>query len=293
MSNGWAIARLVGLIGAALLALAACTTRAPEVGIYKLGEPYQIQGRWYVPEFDPAYDRVGVASWYGHPFHGRPTANGETFDRNRLSAAHPTLPLPSIVRVTNLSNQRQMELRVNDRGPFVKDRIIDLSQAAARALDVERSGTAPVRVEFLRLADARGVPPEPTVPHAAPSAPAPSATRGVPPEPTVPHAAPSAPSSTAAVTAVAQAQPACPIGHFIQVGAFAEQTRALQLAKQLDAVTMMPVSAEPPQHDHYARVRLGPITDPGAAEAALRQIKQSGYPNAFLVPPTPWPPTEC
>ena len=270
MSNGLAIARLFGLIGAALLALAACTTRAPEVGIYKLGEPYQIQGRWYFPEFDPAYDRVGVASWYGHPFHGRPTANGETFDRNRLSAAHPTLPLPSIVRVTNLSNQRQMELRVNDRGPFVKDRIIDLSQAAARALDVERSGTAPVRVEFLRLADARGVPPEPTVRRAPTPAP-----------------------SAAAVMAVAQAQPACPIGHFIQVGAFAEQTRALQLAKRLDAVMMVPVSAEPPEHDHYARVRLGPITDPGAAEAALRQIKQSGYPNAFLVPPTPWPPTEC
>jgi rare lipoprotein A len=269
MSNGLAIARLVGVIGAALLALAACSTRAPEVGVYKLGQPYQIEGRWYVPEFDPAYDRVGVASWYGHPFHGRPTANGEIFDRDGLSAAHPTLPLPSIVRVTNLANQRQMELRVNDRGPFVKDRIIDLSQAAARALGVERFGTAPVRVEFVRLADARGVPPQPTVRHSP------------------------RPAQSATVLAVAQAQPSCRIGHFIQVGAFAEQMRALELAKQLDAVTVVPVSAELPEHERLARVRLGPIADPGEAEAALRQIKQIGYPNAFLVPPMPGTPTEC
>jgi rare lipoprotein A len=280
MSNGMAIARLVGLIGAILLALAGCTSRAPEVGVYKLGQPYQIEGRWYVPEFDPAYDQVGVASWYGHPFHGRPTANGERFDRNSLSAAHPTMPLPSIVRVTNLANQRQMELRVNDRGPFVKDRIIDLSQAAARQLGLERAGTAPVRVEFLRLADARGVPPQPTVRRAAP-----------PPSTPPPSAPPAAPPPAA--VAVAQAPTSCPIGHFIQVGAFTEQTRAIQLAQQVDALTMMPVRAEPPLHDPYARVRLGPIADPGEAAATLRQIKQSGYPNAFLVPPMSWPSTEC
>ena len=119
---------LLGLIAALVLALAGCGSPRP-AGIYKLGQPYQIAGRWYYPDFDPHYDRVGLASWYGVPFHGRATANGEVFDRAALTAAHPTLPLPSIVRVTNLANRRQVDLRVNDRGPFVDDRLIDLSQA--------------------------------------------------------------------------------------------------------------------------------------------------------------------
>ena len=119
--------------------------RCPQ-GVYKFGQPYQIAGRWYYPEFDPSYDRIGMASWYGAAFHGRPTANGEVFDRDSLTAAHPTMPLPSLVRVTNLDNGRELELRVNDRGPFVGDRMIDLSQAAARELGFERQGMAPVRV---------------------------------------------------------------------------------------------------------------------------------------------------
>ena len=129
---------------------------------YKLGQPYQIAGRWYYPEFDPSYDKVGIASWYGREFHGHTTANGEVFDRHELTAAHPTLPLPSIVRVTNLANHRQLELRVNDRGPFVGDRLIDLSQEAARELGFERQGIARVRIQFVGLADAKGEPPRPS-----------------------------------------------------------------------------------------------------------------------------------
>ncbi|MCS6781361.1 MAG: septal ring lytic transglycosylase RlpA family protein [Geminicoccaceae bacterium] len=153
------------LLAPALL-LAACSTRPPEpstspsagpVGVYKLGRPYTINGRTYVPEFDPSYDRVGIASWYGDAFHGKPTANGELFDKDRISAAHPTLPLPSRVRVTNLENGRTIELRVNDRGPFVGERLIDLSQAAARELGFEEEGLARVRVQFLALDEARGV----------------------------------------------------------------------------------------------------------------------------------------
>ena len=134
-------------------------------GVYKLGSPYQIQGRWYYPEYDPNYDRVGVASWYGEPFHGRRTANGEVFDRDMVTAAHPTLPLPSLVRVVNLQNRRELVVRVNDRGPFVDDRLIDLSQEAARQLGFEGQGLAPVRVQFVSLADAQGVPPQPTIRH--------------------------------------------------------------------------------------------------------------------------------
>ena len=104
------------------------------LGKYKIGNPYQVDGVWYVPAEQPNYDEVGMASWYGDDFHSKLTANGEMFDMNAFSAAHKTLPMPSIVEVTNLENGQKMQVRVNDRGPFVGDRIIDLSRAAANAL---------------------------------------------------------------------------------------------------------------------------------------------------------------
>ena len=111
--------------------------------------PYQIRGRWYHPVDDPDYEEVGLASWYGDRFHGRPTATGETFDMNALTAAHKTLPLPGLVEVTNLSNGRTVILRVNDRGPFVEGRIIDLSRAAAQELGLLDQGVGRVRVRYL------------------------------------------------------------------------------------------------------------------------------------------------
>ena len=118
---------------------------------YKLGEPYEIEHVWYFPSYDANYDRTGIASWYGHPFHGRATANGERYDMNDVTAAHPTLPLPSRVRVTNLENGRQLVLRVNDRGPFIDNRVIDVSRRAAQLLGFYRTGLAEVRVEYLGL----------------------------------------------------------------------------------------------------------------------------------------------
>jgi rare lipoprotein A len=97
-------------------------------GLYKVGKPYQVDGIWYYPKEDPSYDETGIASWYGKQFHGRYTANGEVFDLNGLTAAHHTLPMPSIVQVTNLENGRSLTLRVNDRGPFAGARIIDVSR---------------------------------------------------------------------------------------------------------------------------------------------------------------------
>ena len=117
-------------------------------GVYKLGIPYSVAGLWYVPREDRAYDRMGVASWYGRDFHGRRTANGEIFDRNRLSAAHPTLPLPCYVTVTNLTNGRTILVRVNDRGPYARGRLIDLSPRASLELGIYAHGTAPVRVRY-------------------------------------------------------------------------------------------------------------------------------------------------
>ena len=116
---------------------------------YKIGKPYQISGKWYYPHHNPDYDEVGIASWYGPGFHGKQTANGEIYDQNALTAAHPTLPMPVLVRVTNLENGRSMILRVNDRGPFVDGRIIDVSRHAAERLGFRRAGIAWVRVKYL------------------------------------------------------------------------------------------------------------------------------------------------
>jgi rare lipoprotein A len=125
-------------------------------GRYHVGQPYDIAGVRYYPREDPSYDRTGQASWYGELFHGRRTANGEIYDMDRLSAAHPTLPLPVYAQVTNLRNGRSIVVRVNDRGPFANDRIIDLSRRSADALGFRREGTAPVRVRYLRRAPLSG-----------------------------------------------------------------------------------------------------------------------------------------
>jgi rare lipoprotein A len=125
-------------------------------GVYRVGAPYMVGGRVYVPEVDPHYRAEGLASWYGEDFHGRMTANGEVFDLSGISAAHPTLPLPSYVRVTNLSNGRSLVVRVNDRGPYHSERIIDLSMRASQLLGYYGRGTAWVRVEYLGRAPMEG-----------------------------------------------------------------------------------------------------------------------------------------
>jgi rare lipoprotein A len=125
-------------------------------GVYKVGQPYQVDGRWHTPREQPDYDRAGLASYYGEDFHGRRTSNGEIFDMWSLSAAHPTLPLPSYVYVTNQENGRTLLLRVNDRGPYVNDRVIDVSRAAARYLGFERRGTQRVRVRYAGRAPLTG-----------------------------------------------------------------------------------------------------------------------------------------
>lgn len=119
-------------------------------GYYKVGKPYEINGIRYYPQEYEYYKEIGLASWYGDDFHNKKTANGETFNMNEMTAAHKTLPLPSIVRVTNLENGRSVVVRVNDRGPFVDNRIIDLSKKAADALGFKHRGLITVRVELLK-----------------------------------------------------------------------------------------------------------------------------------------------
>ena len=170
-------ARLVGL-GAGCLALANCSggskvdskygvsasTRVVQAGepvpkgggVYRVGKPYTVAGRVYIPEEDTNYSATGIASWYGDDFHGRFTSNGEIYDMNSISAAHKTLPLPSYVRVTNLSNKRSIVVRVNDRGPFAQDRVIDLSYKTAHLLGFHGRGLAKVKVDYVGRAPLTG-----------------------------------------------------------------------------------------------------------------------------------------
>jgi rare lipoprotein A len=125
-------------------------------GVYRVGKPYVIAGRTYVPQEDPNYRAEGMASWYGEDFHGRRTANGEVFDMHSISAAHPTLPIPSYVRVTNLRNGRSIVARVNDRGPYHENRVIDVSVRTAKLLGFHQYGLARVRVEYVGKAPLEG-----------------------------------------------------------------------------------------------------------------------------------------
>jgi rare lipoprotein A len=164
----------VGMVALACLALANCSAapvgeakyskRIVEEGepvpkgggSYRVGKPYSINGRTYVPQENPNYRVEGVASWYGRDFHGRLTANGEVYDMHGISAAHTTMPLPSYARVTNLENGRSIVVRVNDRGPYVGDRVIDLSIGTAKALNFYGNGLARVRVEYIGRAPIDG-----------------------------------------------------------------------------------------------------------------------------------------
>lgn len=120
-----------------------------KIGYFKVGSPYKIKGRYYHPKEKYEYTETGVASWYGPGFHGKMTANGEIFNRNEYTAAHRTLQMPSIIRVTNLNNGRSIILRVNDRGPFAHDRVLDVSEKAAEVLGFKRAGTTRVRIDVM------------------------------------------------------------------------------------------------------------------------------------------------
>ncbi len=125
-------------------------------GAYRVGKPYNVNGRTYFPAENPHYRAEGMASWYGRDFHGRLTANGEVYDMHSLSAAHTTLPMPSYVRVTNLDNRRSIVVRVNDRGPYHRNRVIDVSIGTAKALDFYKKGVAHVQVEYVGRAPLEG-----------------------------------------------------------------------------------------------------------------------------------------
>jgi rare lipoprotein A len=211
---------------------------------------YQIRGRWYQPEEQPDYDVVGLASWYGDQFNGRPTATGERFDMQALTAAHKTLPLPGLVEVTNLANGRRVVLRVNDRGPFVDDRIIDLSRGAAESLDMLSRGVGEVRVRYLGRAPRLG---GGTVLQVA----------GAASPPPLPAAAP-----------VEAGQ-----RYWIEVAAYRDQPRAQSVAERIGRSARVQAASD----QSMFRVLMGPWNDADAAERARRSVMADGFADALLI----------
>lgn len=219
-------------------------------------KPYQVGGIWYTPRQQPGYDETGVASWYGQQFHNRSTADGETFDMDALSAAHKTLPLPSMVEVTNLDNGKKLVVRVNDRGPFVDGRIIDLSRGAAEKLGFADQGVTRVRVRYLGPAD--GPPVGRQVAALAPSK------------------TPAAPVAPARIVGVRG-----PIWT-VQAAAFSSRTGAERAAGQFANAR---VEAMDRGGVTLWRVMLGPIDTVEGADALRDQAAAAGFDDATVLGP--------
>ena len=299
---------------AALLALAACSTAAPPVtkpedhtvqlppnaGVYKVGQPYQVDNVWYYPREQPDYDETGIASWYGPTFYGKHTANGEMYDGNQLTAAHKTLPMPVNVRVTNLDNGKSLVVRVNDRGPYARGRIIDLSKRAAELLDVTQTGTARVRVTYLSRADLNGAPPPSDTPPAIANALPPVRTAKVdtaalgivpgaavaPPARTVPMPAPAPiPAQMFADTQPTGQVTKVPVPAatrlYVQLGAFSKQENAKALVAKVGGDIRISTLQRAGQTLY--RVRTGPLASVDEADAALARITGAGANDAHIV----------
>jgi rare lipoprotein A len=239
----------------------------------RYGNPasYEVFGRRYFVLADASgFRERGTASWYGPGFHGERTSSGEPYDMYAMTAAHKTLPLPAYVRVENLGNGRAVVVRVNDRGPFVGDRIIDLSYSAAARLDMLRNGTAPVEITVVTAAAASD-------PGAAAAPPAPVAVAPVVPAPVAP-----------ATQAVPSALPIT--GQFVQAGAFGSRDNAERLASRLRAAGFSGVELQPTVSASGAallRVCIGPVASAVEADDVIERLALAGIPDARLVHPQP------
>lgn len=313
--------RIAGLAAACLMAagcaetqfvihgakeIAAVDDKAPPKGIYKVGTPYRIYNTWYQPAEDYNYVETGIASWYGPKFHRKRTANGEIFNMNDLTAAHRTLPMPSVVRVVNLQNGRSLMLKVNDRGPFARGRIIDVSRRAAQLLGFQMQGTAKVRVEIvpdeskrLKYVALHGSEPPDTgkapatrvvsrqpVPPARAQAEAPTADGAPMPGERIVAQGTVAPAMLERAAVVARVQPAAVPAStdlFVQAGAFAEISNATRVRATLDPLGTAQVMETAVSGRRLYRVRVGPIDTVERADATLARVIGAGYPNARIV----------
>jgi rare lipoprotein A len=292
------------------VALSGCETEEPPAeappepakGGYLLGAPYQIGGNWYYPAADFTYDETGIATVYGADGNKKVTANGDAFDQNVASGAHHTLALPSVVQVTNLDNGRSIELRINDRGPPVANRILELSRRAALLLGVDQSGTAKVRVRMLVTesiqaqsiakhnggATAEDAPP-PAVPHGdvrEETLPPPGSNAPPQPVPPTPQPAP-VPISAAPPPAVPPEQISLvPVGGsriFIQAGAYSSGSNAQRMKARLDGLGTVTVALARINGVDVYRVRIGPIASIGEADRLLGRAVGAGASDAKIV----------
>ena len=272
------------------------TNKVNRLGDYKIGKPYEINGLWYYPKKDPQYNEVGIASWYGEQFHGKVTANGAIYDMNALTAAHKTLPMPSKVRVTNLSNGRALNLDINDRGPFVNGRIIDLSRRAAQLLGFESEGLAMVRVQVispdgnLYIAEQFDTPDEekalvkatPTVKVAVKELPIPDGVSSMEPAARAGEVLTQLPNSRNPLDENASALDVREF--FVQVGAFLVEENAGELSVKLSyfgkPVHLNEINIE---GRSFYRVRVGPVNDVESADALIQQLIKAGYADTHLV----------
>ena len=284
---------------AAMALLAACagggTHRLVSDTPVKLGRPYTVGGRVYAPADETQYDRIGMASWYGDREQGHPTANGERFDRHRVSAAHPTLPMPSYVAVTRLDTGQTMLVRINDRGPYARDRILDLSQQAASELGIDRTGTAMVHVRRVtpsaRERDAlrRGYPvmladvtPTATPPRVGRTAPA-----FVPPAPVIPTTVPDYPVGS--TSEINRPTPVPLLNEYdILVASPADPDAADALASALGVERGHVVATGDGYH-----VITGPYPDEASRTAALARLRARGYQRAVALDAPTRPPPEA
>ncbi|WP_019340037.1 septal ring lytic transglycosylase RlpA family protein [Stutzerimonas stutzeri] len=259
-------------------------TPRPHNGPFK-ANPYTVLGKTYYPIGDGRnYRATGTASWYGTKFHGQPTANGEKYDLYGMSAAHKTLPLPSYVRVTNLDNGKTVVLRVNDRGPFYSDRIIDLSFAAAKKLGYAETGTARVKVEGIDPEQwwaERGRPAPMVLAEPQKVAKPAVATLAQPVEQYTPPPAQHAGATVPLEVASADTSDASAAGVYLQVGAFANPDAAQLLRDKLSSMTGAPVFVSSVVHQEQIlhRVRLGPIDSPDEAAQLEQSVRLANLGN--------------
>jgi rare lipoprotein A len=263
----------------------------PDKPKVKTGKPYTIFGKRYYPlKSSEGFEEEGVASWYGKKFHKRPTANGEVFDMYSISAAHKTLPLPTWVRVTNLDNRRSMVLRINDRGPFVGDRIIDLSYAAAKVLGFEHSGTAHVRVKVLSKGEQKKLEASPKRKKRRSRKNVKAISRPMVTSESIGEAGngvfdPSAkPKKKKGKIAKKLTKGEWSSGRaYVQAGSFAEFGNAKKLAQRLATVGKTRVQSKKVGLKTFYRVMLGPFTSKIRADNAVKRLKNMGIVTTQLV----------
>lgn len=270
-------------------------------GRTQVGQPYQVAGRWFTPKEQPNYDRSGVASWYGEAFHRRKTSNGEWFDMARLTAAHATLPLPSYVKVTNLDNGREVIVRVNDRGPFVNTRVIDLSKRAADVLGYKNKGKTNVRVQYIGPAPlddngshllamnkelSQGTPLRRMIALA-------DRKRGRAPATDVQVATVKTKKQVAKTQLAAYSKPkvqsapppasGIETSFFVQVGSFSDVRNAERVRDEFASGWPVQFIELNGSAGTVYRVRLGPIAGRADAETALEGAIAAGFPDAHLL----------